>query len=723
MSTEASPAPLKLGTFIGVFTPTMLTILGVIMFLRLGWVVGNAGIYGTLTIVVIANLITLITALSMSSLATSMQVGGGGAYYLISRSLGLETGGAIGIPLYLSQTLSLTLYAYGLAESIEIFWAGVPIAPFAAVIVVGVSAVAARSTELALKLQLPIMGLIVLALISLAAGVEWGSRPLPTATWEDGGFWSVFAVFFPAVTGVLAGVSLSGDLEDPGKSIPRGTLLAVAVGSVVYLVVPFFLAFGAAPELLVANKLVWTEISAVPLFVMLGLWGAVLSSAFGSILGAPRTLQALANDNLAPRFLAENDPKTGEPLPALYLSAVIAFIAVLLGDLNAVAEWVTVFFLTTYGALNAVAAVEGLVGDPSFRPALRVPWWVSTIGALGCLIAMFAINPMACVVALVVEILIFWWLSRRSLEATWGDVRSGFWQFAARFTLLRLRDAAHDPRNWRPHLLVFAKDVARDLHMVRLASAFSQERGIVTVTTLRLGDIDEHVDTDVLLQRNEAILEREGLLAFAEVAAVPQLAPGIITVAQAHGFAGLSSNTTMLGWPKEESLARIGRQLSVVRKLAGLAKSSMIFRPGDRAPRKDGPLVIWWKGKESNGDLMLLLAHLLTLDPQFHNAPLVLKSVVEDAEAADKRRSEFEQMLPEIRIQAQVDVIVRPEGESAVDVIRRQSIGARLVLLGMSIAPAGDEEAYAQGLKDLLDGLTDSLLVRNAGPFRGMLVG
>ncbi|TNE89531.1 MAG: Na-K-Cl cotransporter [Deltaproteobacteria bacterium] len=722
MDSSETPAPLKLGTFIGVFTPTILTILGVIMYLRLGWVVGHAGMTRTVIIVLVANAITAITALSMSALATNMRVGVGGAYFLISRSLGLETGGAIGIPLYLSQTLSLTLYAYGLAESVKIVWAGAPISFLAAVIVVGVASVAARSTELALKLQLPIMGLILLSLASLVAGVDWGSRPLPTGSGELG-FWPVFAVFFPAVTGVLAGVSLSGDLDKPEESIPRGTLAAVFVGAIVYFTVPFFLAYGAPPEALIANELVWTEIAAVPLFVMLGLWGAVLSSAFGSILGAPRTLQALARDRLAPEWLGRNDPATGEPLAALYLSAVIAFVAVLLGDLNAVAEWVTVFFLTTYGALNAVAALEGLVGDISFRPRIPVPWWVSALGGFGCLVAMLLINPLACGIAIVVELIIFWWLSRRSLEATWGDVRSGFWQYATRFSLLKLRESGHDPRNWRPHLLVFAKDLSRDVDMVRLAGAFSQERGIVTVTTLRIGDIDEHVDTDVLLRRNEAILEREGVLAFSEVAAVPQLAPGIITVAQAHGFAGLASNSVLLGWPKQPTAERLSRQMGLVRRLNGLHKSTLIFRPGDREPREDGPLLIWWKGKESNGDLMLLLAHLLSLDPLYANNRIVLKSVVEDEEAAVKRQREFALMLPDIRIQAHVDVIVRPEDESALSVIRRQSVGARLVFLGLSVVSEEDGAVYGERLVDMLDGLTDTLLVRNAGPFRGMLVG
>ena len=224
----------KFGWFLGVFTPTILTILGVIMYLRVGWVVGNAGLWGAIAIVLISNAITFFTTLSMSTLATNMRVGVGGAYYLISRTLGLEVGGAIGIPLYLSQVLSITLYAFGLAESFRaVIWSGLPVQLVAAVVVIAVTLVAARSTELALKLQIPLMVLIFASIASLFVGADWGSGVQVAAVggFEDAGFWQVFAVFFPAVTGILAGVSLSGDLDDPGHAIPRGALAAVGLGA------------------------------------------------------------------------------------------------------------------------------------------------------------------------------------------------------------------------------------------------------------------------------------------------------------------------------------------------------------------------------------------------------------------------------------------------------------------------------------------------------------
>jgi potassium/chloride transporter 4/5/6 len=713
---------LGLGTLLGVVTPTTLTILGVILYLRVGWVVGNAGLGGTIMIVLMAHLVTIITALSLSALATSMRVGGGGAYWLISRSMGLELGGALGIPLYLSQALSLTLYAFGLAESVQLLWPGANVPLIAAIIVVVVVLIAARSTVMALKMQLPIMAFIAVSLVSLFLGADFGGSKVPLmGEFEDATFMEVFAVFFPAVTGILAGLGLSGDLKEPSRSIPRGVMVSVIIGLVVYLAVPVVLANSADAETLRTNPMIWTEITWAPL-VMGGLWGAILSSAIGSILAAPRTLQALAEDSLVPSVFAKVDKKNGEPMVALWLSGGVALTAVLLGDLNAVAGVVTMFFLTTYGMLNLAAGLEALVADPAFRPRIKVPWWASMAGCMGCFMAMFAISPIACLIAMILEGMIWWILSRRALRTTWGDLRSGMWFTLARFAMLKLGQSKHDPRNWRPHILVFVADLERNIGMVQMATNFSQDRGIVTVSSLLLGDIEEHEHAESLAERNRKILQDNQIVAFAETAAVPELESGMVTVAQANGMAGLESNMVMLGWPGEDS-ARLGRLLGIVRRMSGMEKSTMIIRPikGSRA-RGNGQIVVWWKGKQNNGDMMLLLAHLLNLTPNWRDCRLILKSVVDSQEQADELHATFESMLPDLRMDVELDVILRPEDKTHQDVIREASVNANLVFVGMAVPTAQDEASYAANLMELLDGMPTTILVRNASRFQGRLI-
>jgi len=421
-----------LGTFLGVYTPTVLTILGVILYLRFGWVVGHAGLAATLLIVLLANGITLITTLAMSADATNARVGVGGAYYIISRSLGIELGGAIGVPLFLSQTFSVTLYAFGLAESLRILWPELPLQPTAIAIILAVGLLAYRGAGAALRSQVPILALIALSLVALATGAfQHASVDHLAASQPSGelGFWAIFAVFFPAVTGIMAGLGLSGDLADPKRSIPRGALAANLTGFCVYLSVPVLLALSASPEELREDPMVWTRIAPLgALLILPGLWGAIFSSAVGSMLGAPRTLQALSLDHLAPRRLGADARRGQEPRLGLLVTLAIALAAVLLGDLNAVAVVVTMIFLTVYGMINLAAALEDLSGDPSWRPAIHVPPLVYLLGAVACVGVMLLIHVGATVFAVAMELGIWLLLQRRKRRADWGDVRRGVYE-------------------------------------------------------------------------------------------------------------------------------------------------------------------------------------------------------------------------------------------------------------------------------------------------------
>ncbi len=715
----------RLGAFLGVFTPSILTILGVILFLRTGWVVGNVGLVPTLVIVLVANAITFATALSVSAIASNMHVGAGGAYYIISRSLGLEFGGAIGVPLFLAQALSVTLYAFGLTETLELLWPGLPSRLVAAAIVVVVALVAGRSARFALRLQLPVMIAIGIALVSFFSGVP--ERVLDTAAlWrsaEDGAtFWVVFAVFFPAVTGIMAGISLSGDLKDPKRAIPRGTIAAVLVGFVVYFAVPIALAAVADPATLVSDTLIWFSVASVPVLLYPGLWGAILSSAVGSMLGAPRTLGALAVDRIFPRFLLRRVLGGRGPTVAHVVAAGLALAAVGLGDLNAVAPVLTMFFLTTYGMINLVAGLEQLSGAPAYRPTIRVWWGLSLLGAVACFWLMALINWIAAAVAILVEIALYSLLRRRSLSASWGDMRYGTMMSLVRGILLRIRHLPTAPRNWRPHILVYAGDLDRRLDLVRFAAWLNQDRGLLSVCRLLVGGLENNVErmkpeADEMQRR----LDRESLTAFSEVHAVERFESGTIAVAQAHGIAGLDSNCIMFGWSgkpdRRESLLRIMRSASL------LGKSTVICRiaPRSWAPRPCR-IDVWWGGLESNGDMLLLFAHLLSMNPEWGSAQIVVKSVASEAHPADWSERRLGDLLLRSRIDAVPQVIENVENRLIGDIIHEQSHDADLVLMGLKEPPPGEEGEYAERLTELIGELPTVVMVRAAGPFAGLLL-
>lgn len=715
-STQAQPS---LGAFIGVFTPSILTILGVIMFLRLGWVVGNVGLVPALLIVIVANLITLATALSVAAVATNMHVGAGGAYYIISRSLGLEFGGAIGVPLFLAQALSVTLYAFGLAESLRLLWPETPLQPVAALTVVAVAVLAGRGAGLALKLQIPIMAAIGLALISLVTGIlrtGTESVPLWAGVADGASFWVVFAVFFPAVTGLLAGVSLSGDLKDPKTAIPRGTIAAVLVGFAVYLVVPVVLAAGAEPKVLAENSLIWFEVAALPVLIFPGLWGAILSSAVGSILGAPRTLSALADDGVVPRLVGRS------PHLSLVVSTSVALAAVALGDINAVAPVLTMVFLTTYGLINLVAGLEQLSGAPSYRPTIRVPWPVSLAGAVGCFWVMSLINWMAALAALVIEVAVYVSLRRRSLSASWGDMRYGALMSLIRTSFVKLRDLPVAPRNWRPHILVFAGDIARRIDLVRFAAWLNQDRGLLTVCHLTVGGLEEVVSTLGFREAEiQGRLDDEGITAFAEAHVVPGFEEGALTVAQAHGIGGIVSNTVMFGWSAKPE--RVVSTLRIMRRASLLGLSTVICRIAPRSWRpRPQRIDVWWGGLEHNGDMLLLFAHLLSLNPDWRTARVSVKCVASKLNPSAWSQSRLTELLKRSRIEAEAEVI---DAENVVirDVIHERSQDADIVFLGLREPEPGGEEEYAARLAEMVGNLPTVVLVRAAGPFAGQLLG
>jgi potassium/chloride transporter 4/5/6 len=719
----------KLGTFLGVYTPTILTILGVIMYLRFGWLVGHLGLGRVLPIVLLANLITLITTLSFSAVATNSQIGAGGAYHIISRSLGIEIGAAIGLPLFLSQVFSVTLYAFGLAESLRIVWPDLPLQVLTLVIICAVTALAVLGADKALKAQLPLLGLVALSLVMLAIGAwrraSGAAIPLHAGSGEVA-FWAGFAIFFPAVTGVMAGLGLSGDLRDPGRSLPRGSLAAVLTGLAVYLLVPVLLAVGASSDDLRADPLIWTRIAVLgPFLVLPGLWAAIFSSAVGSILGAPRTLQALARDGLAPRLLAPVRDGRGGLLPALLVSLVLALSAVFLGDLNAVASVVTMFFLTVYAMVNLVAAFEALSGDPSWRPKLRVPWPVSLAGGLGCLAVMLLINPLIGLIALVAETVLWLAFSRKEHQARWGDARRGLYESLIRWALIHLDRHPMSSRNWRPHVLVFVEDIEYELDLVRFGDWFSQGRGLVTVCKLEVEDPSrEQPELAVTRERIQRILAAEGLVAFPEVDLARDLVDGIVDVAQANGMAGISSNTVLLGWPEDPTLQVAF--LRALRRLEALHKSLLFARIRPRLLyRRSGverTVDIWWGGLQRNGDLMLLLTYLLTRNPPWRQARVRIMSLATTEVMKGQTERMLAQLLPQIRIQADVHVLLKEPEASVAEVIQRESAEAELVLLGLATPKPGEEEAYAQRLEALVGELPNVFFIKNASLFIGELV-
>ena len=482
------------GTFAGVFTPTVLTILGVIMYLRTGWVVGNAGTRRhPASSSASRSSSSGATSLSIASITTNIRIGAGGAYSIISQSLGLEIGGAVGLPLFAAQALVVVLYIFGFRDGWLLIFPDHPaiLVDLAAFAVLAI--LAYTSAGLTFRIQYVIMAAIAFSLVMVAASVFTGAldEPLtwvgrypgaPETGFEGTSFWPVFAVFFPAATGILAGVNLSGDLADPRRSIPVGVLSAVAVGFVVYTALAVYFALAASPTELVQDYNILVDLALWGPAVLVGLLGATFSSALASMVGAPRILQAIAEHGIIPRgsFLARK--VGGEPRNALLVTGVLVLAGLMLRDLNAIAALLTMFFLITYGMINLVLLLEQGLGLLSFRPGFRIPAVVPLVGALGCLGVMAVVNPIFSLLGVVVVALVWFYLGRRGIRPPYSDLRNGLLLRLSQWAAERItRPKGRYERSWRPHLLVPVEDPAALVDHLSLVRALGQPRGHVNL--------------------------------------------------------------------------------------------------------------------------------------------------------------------------------------------------------------------------------------------------
>jgi len=450
----------KFSTFEGVFTPSLLSILGVIMYLRLGWVVGQTGLNRALLIIFVANLITIATALSMSSVVTNIRIGTGGAYSIITKSLGIEVGGAIGLPLYLSQAISVAFYITGFTETWVSVFPGHAAVLVSVIVWLALLIISYVSARLAFRLQYIIMVIIFLSLVSIFWGVADVEAPLQFGNGlRQVSFWSTFAIFFPAVTGLLAGASMSGELKDPRSSIPKGTLAAIGVSLVIYVSLAIWLGQHVSAARLVANPSILIDLGRWKSLVVAGIMGATLSSALSMFVGAPRVLNALAGHAVVPFsgvFLRLN--KKGEPTAAILMTALLALMTLLLGTLNSVAGLLTIFFLITYGMINISVFIEQSIGIISFRPSFRIPRLISFIGGAGCLAVMFLINWLFSLVAIIVIIGVYIHLLRREVKFYSPDIRSGMLSFLAEKFAWTASRLPYYPKIWKPNLILPVQD-------------------------------------------------------------------------------------------------------------------------------------------------------------------------------------------------------------------------------------------------------------------------
>ncbi|MFC1784105.1 amino acid permease [Candidatus Neomarinimicrobiota bacterium] len=675
----------KYGTFSGVFLPSTLTILGVMLYLRTGWMVGNVGLSKAILIIVLAKLVTLTTGLSTSSLATNVKMGAGGFYNLLSRSLGAEMGSAIGIPLFLSQALSCALYVAGFTEGwLLLFPQHNPLIISSTIFVI-ILLLSLIDSKAAIRTQYLMISVIVLSLISFF----WGNGELNVnlqiqSTTSEIPFWTVFAIFFPAVTGITAGASMSGNLVNPRKSIPVGTLSAISITAVIYISVAIWLSNNASSNELQNNYSIMVDLSRWPIIVIIGLLSATASSALGSILGAPRTLAALASDKLVPfHRILSNYSKNGEPRYAIIFTALIVEASILLGDLNTIAPLLTMFFLITYGSINAVVAIEKGIGIPSFRPSINIPLIIPIVGSLWCLVTMFLINPVFSGVSISLIILTYFFQLKRHIKAGWGDIRSGVFRAIAEWGAKTSTRMPYHAKTWKPNLLIPVEDPDNWSYIIKFIRNLVFPSGSIRLFSVRKDDsirkrgfskilskfltIDkntntEEINTDKIQESLDELIVpiiEEKIFAIANVIHADNFLEGISITTQALRGSYFPPNTiffTMSNDPSkdEDLMAMIG--ISIREKLGII----ILSHHAKAAFGNEQTINLWLRRGTPNLDLSVLIA--IQLKRNWSNTKIRIISIATDERDQAITKKYLDAIIDHARIPGKIDIDI-PVGE------------------------------------------------------------
>lgn len=714
-----------LGTFGGVFTPCTLTILGVIMFLRYGQVVGQSGLILALVIVAASKLITTLTTLSLSAISTNTKVEGGGAYFLISRSLGVEFGGAIGIVFFFAQAISVAMYVIGFSEAfVASVTNSIPLWVVATATNLVVFACVYIGAGWTIRVQYFILAILAASLFSFYLGAslafdgEVFQANLKHHFVAGSNFFTMFALFFPAVTGIMAGANMSGDLRDPARSIPIGTLGAVFVTAIVYISMGVFLA-GARPHTeLIGNNLIVSEISQWAILITAGVFAATLSSALGSMMGAPRILQALAKDNIfsSLRYFAAGSGANHEPRRAIVVSFFISQFCILTADLDTIAPLITMAFMITYGLINLATFYEAITKNPSYRPRFRYSHWLtSAVGAISCLAVMLLIDWRWAIGAILLMSGIHFYIGRREIESRWGDINRGLLFQRTRKNLLKLEQQLYHPKNWRPIILALGGSGWERPHLAIYGHWLTNGHGILLLGQVIQGELENRVERiEAQELRLHKFIEEERIEGFPSIVAAPHLSDGIEYLVQCQGFGALRPNTVLVGWPSNAVRAEaFGATLRVISRLQRSIVSVRLAEDerGDPWIPHSGPIDVWWRGQK-NGELMLLLAHLLKLNPVWRDRTIRLMRVIENEAGREEVKKHLDELITSSRIQATSKVIV---SEDAREAIHREAAIASLTILGFEPPEEGKEMEFFKAMNRFAEKTERVLFVSSAG--------
>ena len=701
-----------------VFLTAISTILGAVMFLLFGYAVGNVGFVGTCAIILIGHLVTIPTAMAVAEIATNQKVEGGGEYYIISRSFGLNIGSAIGIALFFSQAISVAFYIMAFAEAFNPILEGLGMADIdkrlitLPALILLTALMLWKGADLGVKFLYGVVSILFVSLVLFFLGGEEvvavrdgvsiasaGEIPI----WEKltrtvdnpESFFMVFAIIFPAFTGMTAGVGLSGDLKDPSKSLPRGTLFATIAGMIIYVFIALKLTLSASPESLVdRDSLVMQKIALWGPIIPIGLAAATISSALGSIMVAPRTLQALGGDHILPlkfanKWLSKGTKERNEPINASIVTSIIAGIFLGMGSITAVAEVISMFFMVTYGAICTISFMEHFAADPAYRPIFKSRWFISLAGAVMCIWLMFKMNPGYAFAALAIMVLIY--LVQTRLQQDKKSVVTLFqgviFQLSRQLHIfIQKREKTDEQQSWRPSIICITQNTFDRYDAFEMLKWISQKYGFGTFLHLIQGYVSKETSAtaDKVMDDLINLAGVSKSKVYLDTVISPSYTSAIAQALQLPGVSGKDNNMVMFEFYNKdpEELKPILENFFLVKALdfdvCILSSSAKNF-----GYKRE--IHIWITPRDYvNASLMILMAYIILGHKEWKGGQIRIFAVYpEDGLEEQKQKLDNLVMTGRLPISAKnIDLIVQHPNTDLKGIINERSHAADLTLIG-----------------------------------------
>ena len=690
-----------------VFMTAISTILGAILFLRFGYAVAHQGFIGVIGIILLGHMVTIPTSLAVAEIATNQKVQGGGAYYIISRSFGLNIGAAIGITLYLSQAISVAFYVIAFSEAfdplirflhyeintplIDKRWIGLASMSLLSVIIL------TRGANMGMKALYIVVAMLFTSLLFFFLGkstVPNQSLVLKAQIQNPDEFFFVFTIIFPAFTGLVAGLGLSGDLKDPSKSIPRGTLWATLGGFVVYILVAYKLAISVSPEDMASDQLIMEKIALWGPIIPIGLAAASLSSALGSIMVAPRTLQAMGYDDVFPGnrvngWLSRGKEKDNDPTNAGLISIIIGFIFVAFGDIDFVAQIISMFFMVTYGVICLISLLEHFAADPSYRPTFKSRWYISLIGAVTSFWLMFKMNAPYALLSLIVMGGIYVMVSsyKRKEKGLVNLFRGVVFQASRQLQILAQRADREDlDEHWRPFTICVSQDTFMRRSAFDILRWISLKYGFGTYIHYIKGFLTEKTNKESreILGKLIHLAAGSKNRVYLDTIISPSYTSAIAQVIQLTGISGKGNNMILFEF-SQTNPAALEEALNTHDILYATGFDLCVLNTSYKGFGYKKQIHIWITHTDyDNANLMILLGYIILGHPEWKEGIIKIFAIYQPEEA-DRKKEELKELIKQGRLPislANINLISAEKNKETREVIGEVSVDADLTIIG-----------------------------------------